>query len=578
MSLHKTLKAQSTVYLYSIREYKNAITTYISVFFSAIFGAVWVHGVSPSDLKYPWGVFESDISGVYAFAQAAGDSWTNTINYSMGAPFDADFSKVIPVDDLHLAFIRILAHLTGNSFVAVNVYYLLTFGITAIAFLYLAEHFSLRSFIAIPLSLSYSWLPYHFSRMHVGHLFLSAYYMVPIGFVILSRLYQYVSGDRDHFFPSRYSHKILFLSGIFLVGASGTYYGLFFFLLTSSLLVVIVSIRVSTQMLKKFSCTMIVAFLFVAAPYSRSILARIGGLTSYASRSPDESLQFGGSISRLLIPWGTWLPQKLKPAVSLMEFEWNAIPILGVLGIWALLGIGVLSIVSHTTVVKTLDRSIIYFFVWSLLLYVSGGLGYVFALSIDPSFRAWNRISVLITTLALLCLGSLLSNIKSVSMLRVLSPLILISAIASQLIPLSSVGIGNEPNEASRVTFNALEEDAEKIQRELRPGCSVLQLPIMVSPEGGQVGDVGNGEHYWLPLLTDNLSWSYGAGKGTLQGKFWEPYAGGDPSLAINKAKGLGFCAVLVNFQGHQDRDTLVSILGKPIFENLQTGNSLFRI
>jgi phosphoglycerol transferase len=560
----------------SVAKFRATLAIYVGVFFSAIAGAVWVHRVRPSDLKYPWGVFESDISGVYAIAQAAGQSWTDTTNNSMGAPFQADFSKVILIDDLHLFFIRILAHLTSNPFTAINAYYLLSFGLSAISFFYVSNHFSMRRLISFPLALSYAWLPYHFSRMHVGHLFLAAYYMLPIGVLILHRLFQYLLGEREKFFPPNTSKRLCLIIGIVLVGSSGSYYGMFFSLLACSLLFLVIPTRLSAQTLNKVFLTAVVALLFISAPFGRSFLAQRNGLNSYASRSPDESVQFGGSIARLFIPWGTWLPDKLKPAVTMMEFEWNATPLLAVLGVWSLLILLVLSVAGAYAGHKQLDRVILYLFPWSLLFYVSGGLGFVFAISVDPSFRAWNRFSIVILTLALLALGVLLNTIRSSVLVRVLSPLLV--TIITQLSPLSSVGIGALPNQISRVAFMALEQDARKIQEVIRPGCSLLQLPIMMSPEGGQVGDVRNGEHYWLPLLTKNLRWSYGAGKGTPEGMFWQTYAGTNASLSIKKAKELGFCAVLVNFQSQLNRDEIVSILGVPVFENAVTGNSLFRI
>jgi phosphoglycerol transferase len=578
MNLHFSIRNKSLSFWNLVTKYRLTLTIYIGVFFSSILGAVWVHRVRPSDLKYPWGVFESDISGVYAMAQAAGQSWTGTTTNSMGAPFQADFSKVILIDDLHLFFIRILAHLTSNPFTAINAYYLLSFGFSAVTFLYASNHFSVRRLISFPLALSYAWLPYHFSRMHVGHLFLAAYYMLPIGVLILHRLFQSLLGEREKFFPTNTSKRLCLIIGIVLVGSSGSYYGMFFSLLACSLLFLVIPTRLSVQILNKIFLTAVVALLFISAPFGRSFLAQHNGLNSYASRSADESVQFGGSIARLFIPWGTWLPDKLKPAVTMMEFEWNATPLLGVLGMWSLLVFCGISIANKDNGSKNYNRSIVYLFPWSVLIYAAGGFGYVFALSIDPSFRAWNRISVLILTLGLLMLGILLNRIKSLAILYVLSPLILVATITTQLFPLSSVGIGREPHEASKVTFTALSEDAKKIQGVLRPGCSVLQLPIMMSPEGGQVGDVGNGEHYWLPLLTKDLKWSYGAGKGTIEGSFWQNYAGANTSIAIQKAKELGFCAVLVNLQGQLNREEIVSILGTPEFENAVTGNSLFRI
>jgi hypothetical protein len=69
----------------------------------------------------------------------------------------------------------------------------------------------------------------------------------------------------------------------------------------------------------------------------------------------------------------------------------------------------------------------------------------------------------------------------------------------------------------------------------------------MEYPEGGQIGQVGNGNHLWLPLLTHGFHWSYGAPKGTKLSNFWDRNATAD--VSIEKAKSRGFCAVVVDLR-----------------------------
>jgi hypothetical protein len=67
----------------------------------------------------------------------------------------------------------------------------------------------------------------------------------------------------------------------------------------------------------------------------------------------------------------------------------------------------------------------------------------------------------------------------------------------------------------------------------------------MEYPEGGQINGVGNGEHLWLPLLTEGLSWSYGAPKGSNAGDYWSNFIGASPELSMKHAADLGFCAAV---------------------------------
>ena len=177
------LKEKRFAVWHSVARYRATLAIYIGVFFSSILGAVWVHRVTPKDLAYPWRVVDSDLSGIYSLAQTVGQSWFGLVNHSLGAPFTADFSLAFVPDDLQLEVLRILTHLTHNPFVAVNIFYLLTFGLCASTFLFLADIFKLSRWVSVPLALSYAWLPYHFTRMDAGHTFRAAYYMIPIGVV-----------------------------------------------------------------------------------------------------------------------------------------------------------------------------------------------------------------------------------------------------------------------------------------------------------------------------------------------------------------------------------------------------------
>lgn len=529
------------------KENSVSTATYLTVFVFAILGAIWVHRLTPQDLSYPWRVTDSDLSSSYSLAQATGQSWFGLIHHSLGAPFTADLSFAFIPDDLQIEFIRVLTHLTDNPFVAVNVFYLLTFGLCGVTFLLLADQFKLSRWISSPLALSYAWLPYHFTRMDVGHVFLAAYYMVPIGVVFLHRLFQYLMGESDNYFPKRLILRPFYVLGIVAVGSSGAYYGFFFALLAAPMVILAPQKGFSiSETAKRIVTTISISVLFILAPLIRILISKLRGLETVLTRSPEESVQFGGSIARLLVPWGTWLPQKMIPLVSKMEYEWNASPLLGVLGVWILI-IGITSTLAGRSPRST-DKSLSFIFIWALLLYTASGLGLVFAYGIDSSFRCWNRLSIVIMTLAFVALAKFLSGLKF-SHIPIAIILVFVTAF-TQLSPLNGAGIGAEPDETSRAAFRSLEVVAAYIQKEIEPGCKILQLPIMKFPEGGQVGQVGNGAHLWLPLLTSGFQWSYGAPKGTEAGDYWPNLAQESVQLQIESAVQKSFCAVIVDLRG----------------------------
>lgn len=497
------------------------LITYFSVFVSSILGCIWVHRLTPSDLKYPWRVVDSDLSSVYSLAQALGQSWTGLVHHSLGAPFTADLSLAFIPDDLHIEIIRVLVHMTGNPFVAVNLFYVLTFGLCAISFLFLADNSELSRWLSIPLSIAYAWLPYHFTRMDAGHVFLAAYYMVPIGIVILQRLFSYIKDPSLEFLPRSSLKRFLLLLSVVAVGSSGAYYAVFFSLLTFTLVILIPRRAPLRDLLKQFVVVSIVGICFLVAPLSRTIWARTHGLHTVLTRSPEESIQFGGTLSRLLVPWGVWLPEKLRPLVAPMEFEWNAVPLLATIGVWLIL----ISIARSTISKRTSEddnggsAAVKFFFLGSLLFYLSSGLSLVFAYGVDSSFRTWNRMSIIILTLALLMVGILLNKWSSFT--KTASVSLLVIAVATQLIPLNKSGIGAEPDQVSVDAFESRSRVAKIVQSSFQSGCTILQIPLMPYPEGGRVGNVGDGQHLLLPLLTTGFRWSYGAIKGTNEAKYW---------------------------------------------------------
>ena len=113
-------------------------------------------------------------------------------------------------------------------------------------------------------------------------------------------------------------------------------------------------------MVKRFATTISVFVLVISAPLIRILISKFRGLETVLARSPEESVQFGGSIARLLVPWGTWLPQKMTPLISKMEFEWNASPLLGVLGDWILI-LGIASTLAGRTS-RSADKSLGFLF------------------------------------------------------------------------------------------------------------------------------------------------------------------------------------------------------------------------
>jgi hypothetical protein len=295
--------------------------TYISGFLLALAGPIWVHRLRPSDLRYPFRVLDSDLPSIYSLAQALSESWFSVVHDSLGAPKTADWALTFVPEDTFLLMLRFLVKVTGDPIVAVNTFYVLSFGLSALSFMWLSDRLDMRRRVSFPLAVIYAWLPYHFTRMEDGHVFLAAYFMLPLGVWVLLRLYHYVTGSRPNFLPVRHHHRVLFVLLVLAIGGSGTYYALFLALLAiSTALLIWVKDRSRAVSLRHIGWCIGTTFLFLLPAVLRNIWAASNGRVTQLTRSPDESLVFGGALHRLLLPWGVWLPDPAKAAVSKTEF------------------------------------------------------------------------------------------------------------------------------------------------------------------------------------------------------------------------------------------------------------------
>src|SRR5579862_5608464 len=100
-------------------------------------------------------------------------------NPHLGMPFGQQLLDTPFVDNLSMALMKLLSLFTRNYAVLMNLFFFLTFPITTITSLFVLRSFAISYPSAIVVSLLYAFLPYHFFRGE-AHLFLSAYYLVPV--------------------------------------------------------------------------------------------------------------------------------------------------------------------------------------------------------------------------------------------------------------------------------------------------------------------------------------------------------------------------------------------------------------
>jgi len=112
-------------------------------------------------------------------------------NPHLGTPGILDFHDwPMGHDNLHFLIVKFLALFTSDFGLIGNLYALSAFPLTTLCSLFVFRRFGFRYGPALVGSLLFAFLPYHFFRLQVGHLFVAGYFLVPLTIMILLWIYR----------------------------------------------------------------------------------------------------------------------------------------------------------------------------------------------------------------------------------------------------------------------------------------------------------------------------------------------------------------------------------------------------
>jgi phosphoglycerol transferase len=531
---------------------------YACVFALSMLAYFIVYHPTTEIMSQPWDT-TSDVVAGYAQARALQGSWFGYTDTALGYPYNANYQFAFPPEYLSNLITRILVNILGNPFAAINYQFALSFGLCAMSFYWLCKKVIQNQAIAMLMGLAFSWLPYRFIRFEYGHISLAESFMIPIGLWILLRQFSWML-DRDTHVVDSKSMKSQFVLAL-LVGAASTYYSFFFYLLVISTLVLLIGSKNHLRAkLKKVVGSLLLAISFMFSSILNiflTALQRVAGQEIMIQRPPEDSIFFGGSISRLLIPWGTWLPQKISDITKIQEIEWTATPLLVAIGLWILM-VQVLAPNLKATRLRDSQAPVDglrFFTLISIFFYTTTGLGTIFAFSVSPIFRCWNRFSIVISALSLLFFGLLLNRLlEKANGLRKLSAYgaILVILFSTQVLPISNSTFFSVHDKQAQSDLAGYETAAESLANETEVGCPILQFPVIRAFSSEAPNGLASTQMYWLPLLLPDRRWSFGAPAGTRAGEFWSRAMKIGITHTFIQAIESNVCGVVVDRRGYE--------------------------
>jgi phosphoglycerol transferase len=303
-------------------------------------------------------------------------------NNALGAPGGLHYEAYPAPENFHFAVVKLLTLFTSDHALALNLFYLLTFPLTAVTAFYFLRSLKYSFGPSLLVSLLYTFLPYHFFRRY--HLMMGAYYLVPLMVLVIVWvcLEQRLKGWKI----------IVSILICVAAGSSGVYYPFFFCFL---LLVAGVSSwwnrRSVAPLVASLVLTGVVFGTLVINHLPTIIYQRTHGAASMGNRTVGDAEIMGLKITQLLLPIGGHRLEKfaalkyrynLGPLVN--ENDTTSLGVVGSIGFLFLIG----AIFSKRELPVLIER-LSWLNIAAFLLATIGGFGVLFALFISTHVRAY---------------------------------------------------------------------------------------------------------------------------------------------------------------------------------------------
>ncbi len=584
----------------SLRPWVRELALYVVAVMLCMVGLDYTFQLGKADLRIPLNNEGDGLLGVLCVKNTM-ERGTYYHSERIAAPYGVDLRDFPLAENLHLAVIRLLGLGSKNPFRVTNYFFLLTYLFTVITAVWTLRQFGVGRLPALVAALLFAFLPYHQFR-GLGHLLLSAYYMIPPMVLVclwvylgsLERQTETVPGSRKIFW-GRWAVTLLIC---LLVSGAGVYYAFFgcFFLLMAGIARSVQNRRWTPLFRSAALVAVVVCGLILNLLPSLLYHHEQGPNADVAERLKWEADMFGLKLTHLLLPVQEHRLELVRHWKELYSFggPWpfhegcvNAtLATVGALGFivvafYFLFGNG-------SSGTRQLLRGLGLFAVSGFLLGTVGGLGSLFANYLSPQIRAYNRVSIYLGFFALFGIALLLTWFLNKARRWGLPGqfaasgcclLLLVGGIWDQTTPAMIPAYA-----ATKVAFESQVTFTGQVEQRLPPGAMVFQYPILDFPEGASSNRCSCYDHFRLYLVSHTLSWSHGTMNGRYGAKVMDLLRRKPIDSQVEQLVVMGYSGIHIDRFGYADEgreleghlrkllgvEPLVSPNGRDVFFTLE--------
>ncbi|MBN8726558.1 MAG: hypothetical protein J0H15_02500 [Xanthomonadales bacterium] len=476
----------------------------------------------------------------------------------LGYPFGYDRLDFPRFDSLNYAILGPLAALTGESGLAMNLYYLAGFYLIGLTALFAFRRLGLGTLPALLCALVYAFLPYHLYR-GVAHLTNAAYFLVPLAILVIAWL---ARGDLDPAMPGARKRWALALGTAVLLPLQMPYNGVFFALLAG------VGCLIALARLPRWR-SMWPTLVLVAATSCTFVAEQVPALAhkmeaganlNTADRDVAEAELYALRLNQVLMPHASHRLNAFSDAkrefdedmrVPAAEFRNQYLGAFGIIGLLALLwslarAVGAPARANRDDALAFHVRTAALLAIAILLLAMSSGVFTLIAFWVTSKIRATNRIFPFLAFVCLLGSGWALQ--ATLARIRPMVLRLAVFAAIGTLVLLDVTAPARFGNRTAIVReYDMARDYFSEVEQQLGPGAAVFQVPAVWYPEHPPVGRMGDYEEFKPYLFTRSLRFSYGSAHGR-PGYAWSSMVASlHPADMVQRAYALGFSAILID-------------------------------
>lgn len=513
--------------------------------------------------------------------KAITDTGQATVIERLGAPGSLVTLDFPGADALFTAEVWVITRFVRDWAVALNLFALLTYPLIGLTAAWALRRMGFRRSTSAVFAMLYAFLPYHQARLPV-HLYLSAYFAVPLVIALACELLREGSGPEDaagEEAASKPSRRVLgvpvwALPVVIILGMTGVYYA--FFGAIVILFAGLVSAYRSRRLAASFgalACAAIVAITAAVQVIPNIAFEREHGRSELVSaRQPFEADVYGLRLILTGLPAAGHRVDRLAEAreqyrQDMESFGWDfsqaetdsALGVTGFVGLLLLLlwmATGAVRPPPGPIAVRLAVLAAAVVFLGTV-----GGVGEMLAYAVIPQIRVYARIVVFLGFLALSAVAVLVergtaaasghgggASLRRPALRYLALALLLAFGLWDQTAP-SVV-----PDRAIiRAQWDSDRAYVRDMERALPAGAAVFQLPYIAFPEGATTEQTEPYDPLRLYLASTDLRFSFGAFRGRDADQWQERVSALRVPGMLKALEEEGFAGLSIDRDGYED-------------------------